>query len=140
MSTVRIVLALRVVALSGLLTAAACTTMTGPDPVANGTWGGDHAALTITETQASIEFDCAHGSMPAPLTMNRGSFDVAGDYVQERGGPIRWDEIVPRQPARYSGAVSGRTMTLRVRLTETAQDLGTYTLTLGSSGRVFKCL
>ena len=106
----------------------------------NGTWGGDHAALTITATGSSIEFDCAHGTMPAPLTLNRDTFDVAGEYVQEHGGPIRSDDNAPRQPARYSGTVSGRTMTLRVRLTETAQDLGAFTLTLGSAGRVFKCL
>ncbi len=131
----------RVVALYALLVVAACMSATGPGPVVmNGTWGGDHALLTITATSAELEFDCAHGAMPAPITLDRGAFDVAGDYVQEHGGPIRTDENAPRQPARYSGTVSGRTMTLRVRLTDTAQDLGTYSLTLGSSGRVFKCL
>jgi hypothetical protein len=45
-----------------------------------------------------------------------------------------------RQPARYSGTVNGNTMTLQVRLTATARDLGTFNLTRGSSGRVFKCL
>jgi hypothetical protein len=78
--------------------------------------------------------------LPVPLTLNGGSFDVTGDYVQEHGGPIRSDETVDRQPARYTGTVRGNTMTLLVRLTATAQDLGTYTLTRGSSGRVFKCL
>lgn len=105
-----------------------------------GTWGGDHAVLEVTATSASIEFDCAHGTLPAPLTLNRGSFDVTGDYVQEHGGPIRADETVNRQPARYTGAVSGNTMTLGVRLTATGEDRGTYTLVRGSSGRVFKCL
>ena len=75
-----------------------------------------------------------------PLTLNRGTFDVTGDFVQEHGGPIRSDETVDRQPARYSGTVSGNRMTLLVRLTATGQDLGTYTLTRGVSGRVFKCL
>jgi hypothetical protein len=31
-------------------------------------------------------------------------------------------------------------MTLRVALTDTPQDLGTFTLTFGVSGRVFKCV
>ena len=128
-------------ALGLLLMLAGCSTTTGPDAViTTGSWGGDHAVLDVTATSASIEFDCAHGALPVPLTLNRGTFDVTGDFVQEHGGPIRSDETVDRQPARYSGTVSGNTMTLLVRLTATGQDLGTYTLMRGVSGRVFKCL
>ena len=124
-----------------LIVLPACGTTTGPDAVTvNGTWGGDHALLEITATSASIEFDCAHGTLPVPLTLTRGAFDVTGDYVQEHGGPIRSDETVDRQPARYTGTVSGNTMTLLVRLTATGEDRGTYSLTRGSTGRVFKCL
>lgn len=120
---------------------AACRTATGPDAViTSGTWGGDHALLEVTSTRASIEFDCAHGTLPVPLALDRGTFDVMGDYVQEHGGPIRSDETTVPQPARYNGSVNGTTMTLRVALTTTGQEIGTYTLTRGSSGRVFKCL
>jgi hypothetical protein len=122
-------------------TLSGCGTMTGPDAVVvNGTWGGDHALLEVTATSASIEFDCAHGTLPVPLTLNRGAFDVAGDYIQEHGGPIRSDETVDRQPARYTGTVSGNTMTLLVRLMATGEDRGRYSLMRGSTGRVFKCL
>jgi hypothetical protein len=119
---------------------AACSSTTSPDAIVSGTWGGDHALLEITPTSASIEFDCAHGTLSVPLTLNRGAFDVTGDYVQEHGGPIRTDEILDRQPARYTGTVRGNTMTILVRLTATDQDRGTYTLVRGASGRVFKCL
>jgi hypothetical protein len=129
----------RALVIALLLAVTACST--SPDEiVTTGTWGGEHAMLSIGGASATIEFDCAHGSMPAPLALTDGTFDVAGEYVQERGGPIRTDETVARQPARYSGTVAGRTMTLRVRVTTPAQDIGAYTLTLGSSGRVFKCL
>jgi hypothetical protein len=129
------------VALCTLLTVlSACSTATGPDEIMSGTWGGDHALLEVTATGASIEFDCAHGTLPVPLRLTRGTFDVMGEYVQEHGGPIRSDETVDRQPARYIGTVSGNTMTVLVRLTATAQEIGTFNLTRGSSGRVFKCL
>jgi len=124
-----------------MMVLAGCGTTTGPDPVImTGSWGGDHAVLDVTATSASIEFDCAHGTLQVPLTLNRGAFDVSGEYVQEHGGPIRSDETVDRQPARYTGSVSGNTMTLLVRLTVTGQDRGTFTLTRGATGRVFKCL
>ena len=126
---------------AALMVAVACSTTTGPDAVTvSGTWGGDHAFLEVSATSASIEFDCAHGTLSVPVTLNHGTFDVAGDYVQEHGGPIRSDESVDRQPARYTGSVSAITMTLAVRLTATGQVVGTYKLTRGTLGRVFKCL
>ena len=124
-----------------LASVSACGTSSAPDSfIPPGTWGGEHAALTVTATNATIEFDCAHGALPAPIALADGAFDVMGDYFPEHGGPIRIDDPVVRQPARYSGSINGRTMTLRVRLIESAQDVGTFTLALGSNGRVFKCL
>jgi hypothetical protein len=124
-----------------LVALAACRTATGPDAIVmSGNWGGDHAVLALTATSASIEFDCAHGALPVPLPLDRGTFDVMGDYVQERGGPIRSDEPPAGQPARYIGTISGNTMTLQVLLTTTAQSVGTFSLMRGSSGRLFKCL
>ena len=119
----------------------ACGTSTSPDSfVPSGTWGGDHALLTITGTAAAIEFDCAHGTLQAPLALTHGDFDVAGEFIQEHGGPIRDGEQVVRRPARYRGTIDKQTMTLRVALTDTPQEIGTFTLTLGVSGRVFKCV
>jgi len=124
-----------------LASASACGTSSPPDSfIPLGTWGGEHAALTVTATNATIEFDCAHGALPAPIALADGAFDVMGEYFPEHGGPIRIDEPVVRQPARYTGSINRHTMTLRVRLTESAQDVGTFALALGTNGRVFKCL
>jgi hypothetical protein len=129
------------VGLSLLLASAACATSTSPDQVVPaGTWGGEHALLTLTSASATIEFDCAHGALPAPLPLDRGAFDVAGDFFPEHGGPIRVDEPMVRRPARYQGTIEKQTMTLRVVLTDTSEDAGTFTLTFGTSGRVFKCV
>jgi hypothetical protein len=123
------------------LIAASCTTSTSPDEFLSlGTWGGDHAVLSVSATSATIEFDCAHGAMPAPLPLDHGAFDVAGDFFPEHGGPIRVDEPTVRQAARYSGTIAKQTMTLRVTLIESSQVIGPYTLAFGASGRVFKCL
>ena len=119
----------------------ACGTSTSPDSfVAIGTWGGDHALLTVDAASANIEFDCAHGTLQAPIPLAHGDFDVAGEFVQEHGGPIREGEQVVHRPARYRGAIDKQTMTLHVTLTDTAQDVGTFSLRLGTGGRVFKCL
>jgi hypothetical protein len=119
----------------------ACGTSTSPDSfVPIGPWGGDHALLTVNAASAAIEFDCAHGTLQAPITLTHGDFDVAGEFVQEHGGPIRVDEPAVRQPARYRGRIDKQMMTLRVTLTDTSQEIGPFSLTFGASGRVFKCL
>ena len=119
----------------------ACGTSTSPDSfVPMGPWGGDHALLTVNAASAAIEFDCAHGSLQAPIALTHGDFDVAGEFIQEHGGPIREGEQVVRRPARYRGTIEKQTMTLRVTLTDTPEDVGTFSLTFGVSGRVFKCL
>lgn len=124
-----------------LVATSACGTSTSPDSfVAIGSWGGDHALLAVGSTGATIEFDCAHGALPAPIPINDGTFDVAGDFFPEHGGPIRVDEPIVRQPSRYRGTIEKQTLSLRVTLTETGQDIGTYTLTHGAFGRVFKCV
>ena len=115
--------------------------MTAPSRLPAGVWGGDHVSLSVADTSTHLELDCAHGDIPAVPTLDRhGQFDVAGTYVREHGGPIRQGEIPDSHPAIYSGLVASTTMTLTIRLSDTNESAGAFTLVAGSSGRVFKCL
>ena len=103
-----------------------------------GAWGGDHIAVEVGEKSAKIEYDCAHGVIEGPLTVDaNGRFNLRGTHTPERGGPIRADEQPRSQPARYDGAVSGNKMTLTLRL-EDADD-ETFTLEKGKEPNLFKC-
>lgn len=114
---------------------------TAPSRLPANLWGGDHISMTLGETSTHVELDCAHGDIPALPTMNRQrQFDLAGTYVREHGGPIRQGEIPESHPAIYSGTVTSTTMTLTIRLSDTNQSIGTFTLVSGSLGRVLKCL
>ncbi|MCA1815338.1 MAG: hypothetical protein LC746_02820 [Acidobacteria bacterium] len=105
-----------------------------------GVWGGEHIRLEVTDDGAQVEYDCAHSTITQSIAPDRdGKFDVRGDFVPERGGPVRRDEPPPTRPARYAGRVSGDTLTLSVTLTDTGEHAGDFTLTRGSSGRVMKC-
>lgn len=124
--------------------AGACATSpTGPsdNPVAVGIWGGDHAGLTIVETGAHLEFDCAHGDISQPLMVDRnGNLSVDGVFVREHGGPIPIGEQPDQKPALYAGNVDGATMTLDVTLTGSQEKIGTFRLTYRASPHVVKCL
>lgn len=76
--------------------------------VATGTWGGDHIGLEVTDKGAQVDFDCAHGSIDEPLTLDSdGRFGAKGSYAPEGPGPQREDQSGQGRPARYAGRVQG---------------------------------
>jgi hypothetical protein len=126
-------------ALSGVLLRAGAQAAPDASAIATGAWGGEHIVLKVSEKGADVEFDCAHGQVTQPITLDkRGDFDVAGTFTPEHGGPVRRDENPTSASARYSGHVDGDTMSLTVTLGK--EKVGTYTLNRGSRPRITKCL
>ena len=108
--------------------------------VTQGVWGGQHVRLEVSDKGATLEFDCAHGNIVEPLTLDRaGRFEAKGTYAQEHGGPVRETETDSSQPAKYSGTIKNKTMTLSITLINPAKSLGTFTLEQGSEGTIVKC-
>ena len=106
-----------------------------------GTWGGPHISVEVGASSATINYDCANGTINGPLTIDsKGRFNWRGTHNREHGGPIRMDEKSNSRAATYSGWIKGDTMTLTVKLAGTDEAGETYTLKRGSAGRVFKCL
>jgi hypothetical protein len=129
----------------------------GNDPVkiflTSGEWGGDHISFTVTEKGASIEYDCAHGTIDQRLELDAdGRFDVRGMHEDETGGSPpeisiadEGDKTSPpgasalRHPARYTGRVEGRTLSLTVTLADGGRTFGEFVLAQGASPRLNKC-
>ena len=109
--------------------------------IANGNWGGQHIQMTITNGSARIEYDCANGSISGPLKIDsRGRFELRGTHNVERGGPARIDDNGPAgEPAKYAGWTDGKKMKLTVTLVNSKTEIGTFELTRGNMGRIFKC-
>jgi hypothetical protein len=108
--------------------------------VAGGIWGGDHIQLEVNGEGATVEFDCAHGTVSGPLRLDRdGRFQATGTFIREHGGPVRNDETPASYPANYSGSINGKTMTIKVVLKESAAEVGTFTLQQDRDARLTKC-
>lgn len=108
--------------------------------IPTGVWGGPHIRINVAPRSATIEYDCANGTIDGPLTTDhKGRFTWRGTHNREHGGPIRIDEQANTQPVIYMGSVKGDTMTLTVKLADTNEVLETYILKRGSPGRVLKC-
>lgn len=106
----------------------------------NGTWGGLHIQFEVSDGAVNIEYDCAHGSIAGPLTVDsEGRFSWRGTYTRERGGPIRMGQKTDNQPATYSGSLTGDVMKLTVKLDNLSLEPETFTLERDKVGRVFKC-
>ena len=111
-----------------------------PRTVANGNWGGQHIQMSVTSGSAQIEYDCANGTITGPLKIDsRGQFELKGTHRVERGGPVRNDEGQQGEAAKYTGWTDGKKMTLTVTLVNSKTEIGTFELTRGSAGRIFKC-
>ncbi len=95
----------------------------------------------VSTTGASLEFDCAHGTVDdAPLLDSQGQFNLSGVYVREHGGPIRDGEPEDSHPALYFGQLQESRVTLSIRLTDDAMQIGPYEAERGQPPRLFKCL
>lgn len=131
----------RLIPLLVVITAAAARCSTAAPARLVGEWGGDHAGLIVTADQATLEYDCATGTMNLPVQVDDdGRFEATGEHTIGHGGPIRQDEIPDRHPALYAGRIQGDVMTLTVTMTDLKATVGTFVLVRGASPRVFKCL
>jgi hypothetical protein len=105
-----------------------------------GSWGGQHIRIEFESAQATIDYDCAHGTIKGPFYLDsNGRFSWRGTFSREHPGPIREDEVGNSSAATYAGSVKGDKMTLTVSLTNQKEQTQTFTLTRGGGGRVFKC-
>src|ERR1700749_4879442 len=105
-----------------------------------GTWGGEHIGLEVSEQGATVEYDCAHGTIDQKIVTDAGgNFNLRGPHVREHGGPVRKGETEDSPPAAYKGQIKGDTMTLTVTETDTGETVGTFTLPMAAHTRVLKC-
>ncbi|HEV2018795.1 MAG TPA: hypothetical protein VGQ98_10860 [Gemmatimonadaceae bacterium] len=130
-----------------LLIAGLVITAAGPcakdlaGPIAPSEWGGEHIGLTISDASATLEYDCASGTIDQKIAAaTDGTFTAIGTHTRGHGGPIMLGEVPDRHPARYDGWTDGETMKLTVTLTDTGDKLGDFALIRGQSPRVFRCL
>jgi hypothetical protein len=112
----------------------------GLERVPPGLWGGEHVSVQVTVSDATLQFDCAHGYVPERIRVDGdGRFSVAGVFVREHGGPISPGEREDSHPARYEGSTDGRMLSFEVQLTDQPGTVGPFQASLGGPARLFRC-
>ena len=104
-----------------------------------GSWGGEHIGVTFTAQGASIEYDCAQGTIDGPVIPDgEGRFEAKGTHTAEHGGPVREGEQEEGRPARYRGQVKGGSLKLTVALSS-GEEIGTFLLSRDVQPRLTRC-
>jgi len=106
----------------------------------SGLWGGQGISMEATDSGATLDFDCASGTITEPIVPDSaGKFSVKGRFARQRPGPTREDENNDGQPASYSGVVNGENLTLTITLAKNSEKVGDFTLAHGKTGRIRRC-
>lgn len=106
----------------------------------HGNWGGEHIALIIDQSGATIDFDCAHAVVDRALTTDaRGNFSVTAIYTPESVGPTRQNNPNQSYRVKIWGHVRGGRMTLNIKRQSTNKSLGTFKLRQNEEPFLVKC-
>ena len=108
--------------------------------VAPGSWGGSGVGLNVEAAAVAMEFDCATAEIPGSLLIDKaGNFSTNGVYLRRSPGALRTKLPPKRAAARFEGKISGKTLTLKITLTETNEKIGSFTLERGKSPVIRRC-
>ncbi len=120
-----------------LLLGLGCDAGTGP-PITEvvGTWGGKNAGLIATDTGAHVHIGCTFGNTKGPIRPDaNGRFSIVGTYNVD-AYPINLGIF---HPARFTGRIVRRTMSLTVVLTDTTRQIGPVSLRFGDEPQMGVC-
>ncbi|HYW32514.1 MAG TPA: hypothetical protein VE869_13485 [Gemmatimonas sp.] len=103
----------------------ACTADNALAPIdrtrlALGTWGGDNAGAVVADSITHIHIGCTNGDIAGRVTLDaNGAFERDGTY-QPRAHPVVNGPFVP---ARFTGRVQGRMLTVTVVVNDTVAGI-----------------
>jgi hypothetical protein len=105
----------------------------------SGLWGGQGISMEVTDSGATLDFDCASGAITEAIVPDSaGKFSAKGRFARQRPGPTREGED-EGQPAVYSGVVNGENLTLTITLAKNSEKVGDFRLAHGKMGRIRRC-
>ncbi len=84
-----------------------------------GNWGGDSAAMIVSDTAMHIHVGCTYGDVSGQIQIDpSGNFDVQGNYTL-RAFPIAVGPTVPAEFVGHVTGANGGTATVTVTVNDT---------------------
>jgi len=105
-----------------------------------GAWGGDRLNLIFGPDGGRLEYDCATGSIEAPVRLDAaGRFSARGTHIPHQAGPERVDQAPTTRAATYDGRVAGNVLELSVRI-DGEPAAHSYRLERNRTVKLLRCL
>jgi hypothetical protein len=105
-----------------------------------GKWGGQGISVIASDTQVTLDFDCASGIISKKVLMSNNQFSEKGTYTQFSGNvPINADPPLPKN-VQYEGLLSVNNLSLTIKSEDGKTLIGKYTITKGDAGKIVRCL
>lgn len=105
-----------------------------------GMWGGDRVNTVFSPQGAQLQYDCAAGSIDAPVRLDsQGRFTARGVHEAYRAGPDTVDQTTTTRAATYEGRLAGTVLELRVRIDGDA-TVHSYRLEKDRTVKLIRCL
>jgi hypothetical protein len=105
-----------------------------------GKWGGQGISVVASDTQVTLDFDCASGTISKKVLMSNNQFSEKGTYTQFSGNvPINADPPQPKS-VLYVGSLSANDLSLTIKSEDGKTVIGKYTITKGDAGKIVRCL
>jgi hypothetical protein len=123
-----------------LLGATAMAGHAAPSKMLTGQWGGDRAIMMLTDKGGQISYDCGQGSIEGGIGLDaKGGFRAKGRHEDYMSGPQHADMAPMLKPAAYRGSVTGKILTLHVRVAGESAER-TYRLEQDRRTKIIRCL
>lgn len=116
-----------------------CTNLI-PDTLFTGRWGGQGISVLVSDTQVTLDFNCASGTISKKVILSNNLFLEKGTYTQNSGNmPI--NAILPEpQIVQYEGNLSGSNLSLVIKSEDGNTIIGEYMIVKNESGKIIRCM
>jgi hypothetical protein len=112
----------------------------GPQSPFTGNWGGTGISIIASDSQVTLEFDCAVGMISKKVMLTNGQFSEKGTFTQHFGNmPINTTPPEPK-PVIYEGNLSGNNISLTMKSEDGKTILSNYTISKNTVGLIVKCM
>ena len=106
----------------------------GPDTLFIGRWGGQGISVLATDTQVTLDFNCASGTISKRVMLSNNLFLEKGTYTQFTGNtPVNANVL-------YEGNLSINDLSLTIKSEDGKTIIGKYLIIKNDTGKVIRCM
>ena len=111
-----------------------------PDTLFAGKWGGQGISVLASDTQVTLDFDCASGTIGKKVMLSNNLFSEKGTYTQFAGNVPVNANPPELKIVQYNATLSGNNLSLTIKSEDGKTIIGTYMIVKNENGKIIRCM